>query len=144
MKQLVEEQPEYFARPFTLVVLVDKSPCVKAFIETRWWRDWQRVAEKAGCGFLFATSHADSVDVAVATALEDVNAPILIFPSCDEYVLESGLPNGYLPLKLLVDRRGLVHRVWYPVIDTVTNNRLMFVLDSVTSAEVAETAVGTH
>ena len=134
LARLANRQPEYFRSPMTLLVLLDTTPCSKAFTETIWWKDWQAAAHKAGYGFVFATSTADSNDVAIAVQLEGVDAPILVLPSCPDSVLSLGIPPGYLPLKLLMDRTGHYRRAWGPLIDTTSSNELMHFVDSVSTA----------
>lgn len=130
MKQLVEEQPAYFANPLTLVILIDTSPCARSLAESRWWKGWKRRLEQAGCGFVFATSRSDSLDVAVAAELDSATSPVLIFPPDKAYASESRARSGVLPLKLLVDRSGRVRMSCSYLADTTGSNWLMAYVDS--------------
>ncbi len=135
IRQLAAGQPEQFTAPLTFVILVDRTPCGKALTETVWWRLWQQSTANSGCGFLFATSRADSTDVVIAVRLDSVYAPVCVLPNCPDTVLALGIPRGYLPLKLLVDRTGAVRRWWSPVIDSAYGARMMRAVDSLTRIE---------
>lgn len=93
---------------YTFVILVDGSACGKALQESTYWREWRRTAETAGWEFVFATSQSDSAGLIWAARLDSVDAPVLVIPGCDNYVLELGLPRGVLPLKCLLDSAGSI------------------------------------
>jgi len=130
LTRLVLQQPEYFRSPLTLMVLLDTTPCGKAFTETIWWADWQKAALESGSGFVFATSKKDSADVAIAVELEGISAPILVLPSCPDTVLVLNLPRGALPMKVLIDRTGKTLYASGPIIDPDSSAALMRAVDS--------------
>ncbi len=130
LDRLILQQPEYFRSPLTLMVLLDTTPCGKAFTETIWWADWQRAALESGTGFVFATSRRDSADVAIAVELEGITAPILVLPSCPDTVLVLNLPRGVLPMKVLIDRTGTARYASGPIVDPDSSAALMRVVDS--------------
>ena len=133
LTRLVHQRPEYFGSPLTLIVLLDTTPCAGQLHETIWWKDWQEAALKAGVGFVFATSTADSTDVAIAVELEGIDAPILVLPSCPRSVHSLGLEFGQLPLKLLIDRKGEAHHGWFPVSTLNQSSILMQQVDSISA-----------
>lgn len=122
--------PGYFGGRYTLVVLVDTSPCPVALQETVCWSDWRDHACQLGMGFVYVTSQADSVDVAYAAMLDSALAPVLVATGCEECVLELGIPMGGLPLKVLVDSVGTIVKAWDPVYDTSMCSSLMLTMDS--------------
>ena len=130
LKELVQNQPKFFTAPYTLVILVDGSPCGKFLQETVWWDDWQKTATEAGYGFVFGTSRADSAGLVWTAQLDSIDAPVLVVPGCEDYLLELGMPRGAVPLKLLVDSTAHIHQLWNPILDTAASNRLMYQLDS--------------
>ncbi len=130
LKELVQNQPEYFNAPYTLLILVDGSPCGKLLQETMWWDEWQETATEAGYGFVLVTSRADSAGLVWAAQLDSVDSPVLVMPGCEDYLLELGMPRGFAPLKLLIDSTAHIHQFWSPFVDTADCNRLMYQLDS--------------
>lgn len=136
VKQLAIEKKEYFNNPFTFMIIVDSSPCVKSLGETQWWAEWQKHLLEGGVGFVFATSRADSVDVVVAAELDNVKAPVLVLPLCDKYVSELGVPFGGLPLKILVDSGASVLLAKAYVSDSNESNRLMSKIDSLVNMKI--------
>lgn len=138
IQRLVRQRPDYFQHVATLLMLVDTTPCGGALAESKFWNDWQKATFEAGIGFVVATSKADSGDVAIALALQHLDAPVLVLPSCPDTVLGLGIPRGYLPLKLLVERSGRI-RYWCAcVIDTAWNNRFLHDIDSTSSVVASE------
>lgn len=131
LKELVQNQPEYFTAPYTLVILVDGSPCGKLLQETVWWDDWRETATEAGYGFVLVTSRADSAGLVWAAQLDSVDSPVLVMPDSEDYLLEVGIPRGLLPLKLLIDSTAHIHMLWNPFVDTAGCNWLMDQIDSV-------------
>lgn len=127
---LIQTHPEQFTNPLTLVVLVDHTPCTKALTETIWWDDWQTAALSADCGFVFATSRADSADLGVTARLDSVKAPILVMPSCPDSLRGLGIPNGCLPFKVIIDRAGSWHYWSLPIIDSTASARFTHTIDS--------------
>jgi hypothetical protein len=121
---------DYFGDRYSLVVLVDTSPCGKALQETVCWSDWRDHAYQLGLGFVYVTSRADSFDVAYAAMLDSASAPVLVAPGCEKYVSELGIPRGGLPLKLMIDSAGTIVKAWDPVTDTSLCRVLMAVVDS--------------
>ena len=117
--------PEYLADSPALFVIVDTSPCGKALGETVRWKEWQRAATAAGINFVFVTSKSDSADVAVAAKLDSVTAPVLVMPSCKHRFTELGIPQGILPLKILMDQGGEFVDLWLPILREERNAQLM-------------------
>jgi len=134
VSELVRLHPEEFSNPFTLLILVDGSGCGKTLQETPYWRDWQRSARKAGWGFVFGTSRADSAGLVWAAGLDSVEAPVLVLPGCEDSLQELGLPRGASPLKLLIDSTTFLHRLWNPVGDTAACRIMTEQIDSVSRA----------
>ena len=137
IRQLVQDQPEYFTAPLTLVVMVDGSPCPKALQEAELWKDWKGATIAAGGGFVFATSRADSVGLLWTMQLDSVEAPVLVLPGCERNLAELGTVNGVIPMKLLVDRTGEYHLVWFWAGEPEQSDRMMILVDSLCRAETA-------
>ncbi len=142
LHEMVSLYPGYFGRRYTLVVLVDTSPCGKFLQETVCWSDWRDHAHRLGLGFVYATSRADSFDVAYAAMLDSASAPVLLVPGCEDYVLELGIPRGGLPLKVLVDSAGKMVEAWNPIADTSLCASLMLALDSLDGLHEPTVPVG--
>ncbi len=130
LREMISHHPDSFGDRYSLIVLVDASPCPVALQETVCWSDWRDHAYQLGIGFVYVTSRADSFDVAYAAMLDSALAPVLVAPGCEEYLLELGIPRGGLPLKVLVDSAGTVVKAWDPISDTTMCPSLMLALDS--------------
>jgi len=135
IRQLVQDKPEYFTAPLTLVVVVDGSQCPKALRETVLWKDWKETTIAAGGGFAFATSRADSVGLLWTMQLDSVEAPVLVLPGCERNLAELGVVDGVIPMKLLVNRNGGIHFVSSRAGEPEQSERLMALVDSLCRVE---------
>lgn len=91
--------------------------------------------QKSNCGYVFASSKADSLNVVIALKYENNDAPVLVLPFSPNHIYESGIPHGNLPFKLLVNKSGKIIRGWGPVKDSVLAARISFVIDSVANRQ---------
>lgn len=107
-QQLAAAYPEYFTKPFTLVIMTDESATC-GMRETEWWSDWEEFMLARDCGFVLATSKEDSVDLVIAAQYDSVHAPVLVLPQCRRYLGDVGIE--FLPMDMLVDSTAKV--VWY-------------------------------
>ena len=134
---LIDAYPHYFELPFTLIVFVDTSPCGGNLVETKWWRVWQNFMRDSECGFVFATSRVDSTDIVVAAQLDSVDAPVLVIPGFDNSLKDLKIPNGGMPLKLIVNSTGEIKSAWAPIRTSEANGTMLTKLDSLINQNMA-------
>ena len=129
--QLVADNREYFNYPYTFMIIIDSSPCVKALNEMIWWADWQEHFLERNIGFIIATSRVDSMDVVIAAELDRVKAPVLVFPSCNENMEKLDILPGVLPLKIMIDSAASIIYACGYIPDTTASNNMLVKTDTI-------------
>ncbi|MFQ5453248.1 MAG: hypothetical protein ACE5D6_03575 [Candidatus Zixiibacteriota bacterium] len=138
IKLISSTKSEYFTTPYTLVVMLDSKACGGNLVETVWWSDWQQHMIENGNGFVFITSDVDSAGLVFTAHLDNVDAPILVYPEREKYLSDLWSPFHSIPLKLLLDSTATVKGMWLSITDSTYSNKLLDKIDSITKTKLSD------
>jgi hypothetical protein len=135
---LIKNSPEYYDSIFTFAVILDHFACGGNLQETEFWPVWQDYMLNRGYDFIFITSRSDSADLVYAVELENMSAPVLVLPGCEERVSNLWFHQSMV-LKLIYNSEtGTYYYTRYRIADSLANKEFMTFLDSLVKA--ADTA----
>jgi hypothetical protein len=133
-ERLIENSPQYYDSTFTFAVILDHFACGGNLEETEYWPLWQEYMLNHGYDFVFITSHSDSSDLVYAVALENMTAPVLVLPGCEERVSDLWFHQSMI-LKLIYNSEtGTYYYTQTWIVDSTANIKFMTFLDSLVCA----------
>ncbi len=130
VQELATENRDLFNNPYTLIVMLDRSPCGVRLYESIFWAQWQRRMLDSGNGFIFATSREDSAGLIYAAHLDSVDAPVLVLESYADRISRPADWRVYGPFHLLSDSTGRLIGMWLAVLNEAANVEMLNMLDS--------------
>jgi len=133
LHELVTTSPQFFDKPYTLIVMLDRTPCGVRVSESIYWSQWRDHMVVNGYGFVFATSRLDSAGLAYAAHLDSADAPVLVLESYDKRLPDKSIWRAYAPFHFLIDSTGALLGAWQPAFSREESDRQMYTIDSLTN-----------